>query len=136
MKSDFAILSDVQEKLAVHWPTKPIVNFPGSILKLSRVVVAIRTHYIPTWDSWPVKGSVTFQRPKSRQDVVRVFIDDENRLSHHFGKQYPSEPIVVGIDLTSRDAFERYCIRQELRRRCGHNYVDPEMLNQRLRRRR
>jgi len=129
MQSEFATLTDDHEKIAVHWQTKPIVNLPGSILKLSRVVVAIRTHYIPTWNSWPARGSITFQKRDNGQDVVRVFIDDGNRLSEQFGRKYEPEPIVVGIDITSRDPFERYCIRQELRRRFSHNYVDPEMLN-------
>lgn len=55
-----------------------------------------------------------------------MFIDDDSRLSHNFGRQYRPVPIVVGVDLSGREPFERRCIREMLRRVFSDQYVDPE----------
>jgi len=125
MPSVFCRLTEAEERLAISWQTKKRSSTPTALDRLIRVVHVVEDQYLSeNFDHWFESGSVTFRHKTIKQFVVRVWIDDDNRLSRHFGLSMTPLPIVVGVDLTSHSPIERKAIRDHLR---GHfHYVNPE----------
>lgn len=127
MKSFFASLSQADEENAQPWQTRRLGTCQSVFPYLANVVAVLEQHYLPT-DRWSYRindGSVTFRRKGQARPIVRVFVDDDDRLANHLNVPVRGESIVVGIDLTDHVPFERYAIRKELRDRFRY-YLDPE----------
>jgi hypothetical protein len=122
MSTIFTRLTEKEEQAAHNWQTVRLNTNPAAHSRLAQVADIIQQQFLSKqWEHWIGDGSITFQRGPR---VVRVWIDDANRLARHFGLNLTSEPIVVGIDLTDHDPVERHAILEFLRSR--FSYVDPE----------
>lgn len=126
MGSIFEKLTRQQEEAADPFQTKRLINYPKAIDRLATVVVAIEEHFLSDqWETEVIPGSVRLRHKTQGRWLVRVFIDDGNRLANKNNLQLSEEPIVVGVDLTDRTPYERHLIREDLRIRFPY-YVDPE----------
>jgi hypothetical protein len=133
LTSQFEQLTPQREQTADTWKTIPLLDSPHAISGFANVVGALKVHYLPAerWDSWLNKGSFTFRHKQHPRWQVRVFVDDGGRLADTYGLSLPGEAVVIGVDLTDRDPFERYAIRQFLR--TYRFYMDPETGEKKIR---
>ena len=127
MSSIVPRLSDIEERLAINWETVKLSDTPHALNRLARVVHDIK-HRFPTdnFHHWITDGSVTFRHKKFDEIEVRVWVDDDNELSDLLlTTLLPPVPIVVGLDLTAHNFFNREVIREFLRANFKY-YCDPE----------
>ena len=127
MQSILPPLSDQEERLAVEWETVGFRDTPLAIHRLARVVHDIEYDFPSSdFEHWVASGSVNFRHRKISEVVVSVWVDDDNELSDLlFNSLLPSEPIVVGLDITAHSPCNRQIIREVLRTRFKY-YCDPE----------
>jgi|GEM_PF-3814589 hypothetical protein len=129
MPSCFAVLSDEDELNAINWQTKKLsLASPAAQLAFATVISILEEHFLAGNFERLIPesgGSVAYKHKLDNPIVVRAWIDDENRLSNHFGLSLSAEPIVVGIDLAAQIPLERKLVRQFLRD--NFTYIDPEI---------
>lgn len=130
MSSVGTALSETEERLAINWHASRRFLMPPVLDQLARVVHVIERRFLSDrYNHWIADGSVYFCHKKSRQSVVRVWVDYDNALSDRLLKLPISRmPIAVGIDLTAYRPIQRHRIREYLRATFQY-YCDPEQVS-------
>ncbi|MEI6500252.1 MAG: hypothetical protein WCP21_04405 [Armatimonadota bacterium] len=135
MKAPLLVV-DEREKQIECLPHKRrnIRDFQAGWAALNCVAATIGTYFCPDaeWDFFVAaaddpkkgKGSLTFRHKVYKDRIVKVFIDDDNRLAAQYGLTFPSDSIVVGATLGDFPPYERFLIRHDLRSRFPF-YMDP-----------
>lgn len=129
----------IDEHTGKRWQTTALCNATQTALDgLKRLAAIVATHFIPRdWVCRANKGSITFQHPTDKHQTVCFFVDVGSALLKDSGivakgsilreqVLMQTEHVVLAAELTELPPNERQRWREELRRRCGRMYCDPE----------
>jgi hypothetical protein len=100
----------------------------GDVERLALTAAIIYTHFInpKEWKRCkPYNGSLTFQDKKDAHKVIKVFVDMGNTLAIENRVFIDTDPVVVGIELSTWEPFAREAVRNQLAALSPHRYLDP-----------
>jgi hypothetical protein len=123
MKSVFSKINESEGKL---FKTHAIQQ--DDVARLALTAAIIYTHFInpKEWKRCkPYNGSLTFQHKKDAHKVIKVFVDMGNTLAIENRVFIDTDPIVVGIELSTWEPFSREAVRNQLGAMSPHRYMDP-----------
>jgi hypothetical protein len=98
------------------------------VSRLALTAAIVHTHFIipKEWKRCKsYNGSLTFQHKKDSHKVIKIFVDQGNELAIQNSVFIDTDPIVVGIELTTWEPFARDAVRDRLSGLSPHRYLDP-----------
>jgi hypothetical protein len=123
MKSVFSRINESEGKLI-----KTHAIQQCDVARLALTAAIIYTHFINPRE-WkrckPYNCSLTFQHKKDPHKVIKVFVDMGNTLAIENRVFIDTDPLVVGIELSTWEPFAREAVRNQLAGMSPHRYMDP-----------
>jgi hypothetical protein len=121
-----SIFSKINESEGKRFLTHAIQQY--DVARLALTAAIIYTHFINPKEWKRCKsynGSLTFQHKKDAHKVIKIFVDMGNTLAIENRVFIDTDPIVVGIELSTWEPFSREAVRNQLGAMSPHRYMDP-----------
>ena len=100
----------------------------GDVQRLALIAAIIHTHFINPKEWKRCKsynGSLTFQHKRDGHKAIKIFVDPGNALAIENRVFIDTDPLVVGVELSTWEPFPRECVRNQLAAMSPHKYLDP-----------